>query len=65
MQQVEKAVESMMQDIHRDLLQPMQKEAFLCCARCCDTSDGMQQLQNWCACSVRPAGAVAAILDPK
>jgi Eukaryotic protein of unknown function (DUF842) len=46
-QQVEKQVELMVEDIQKKHLLPKQKEAFLCCAKCCDTNDNVQQLQGW------------------
>ena len=44
---VEKAMEAMIGDIQKQHLLPKQKEAFLCCAKCCDSSDDLQQLQGW------------------
>lgn len=45
---VEKEIEAMMQDVQRQHLIPKQKEAFLCCAKCCDNQpDDMRQLQGW------------------
>ena len=45
---VEKAMEVMIADIQKQHLLPKQKEAFLCCAKCCDTADDLQHLQGWC-----------------
>jgi len=39
----------MMTDIGRSHLIPSQKQAFLCCAKCCDTNSSEPQgLQDWC-----------------
>ena len=56
---VERAVEGMMNEIQRSHIVPKQKEAFLCCAKCCDNTMDMQSLQGWWVCgrgAVRPAG---------
>lgn len=37
----------MVEDIQRSYLIPQQKEAFLCCARCCDQHQDTQGLQRW------------------
>ena len=44
---VEKAMEAMISDIQKQYLLPKQKDAFLCCAKCCDVSDDLQALQGW------------------
>jgi len=50
---VEKAMESMIAEIQKAHLLPKQKEAFLCCAKCCDSSDDLQQLQGWWVDAIR------------
>ncbi|EFJ42538.1 hypothetical protein VOLCADRAFT_107230 [Volvox carteri f. nagariensis] len=35
----------MVEDIQKKVLIPKQKEAFLCCAKCCDTSSGPRDLE--------------------
>ena len=44
---VEKAMEAMIGDLQKQYLLPKQKDAFLCCAKCCDASDDLQALQGW------------------
>ena len=42
------AIMSMVEDVTKQHLIPKQKEAFLCCAKCCDNNaDSTQNLQNW------------------
>ena len=41
------AVESMIEDIQKGVLLPKQKEAFLCCAKCCDTAGGVRDMESW------------------
>lgn len=45
-QDVQKAVESMIEDIQKGVLLPKQKEAFLCCAKCCDTASGVRDMES-------------------
>ncbi|GIL54286.1 hypothetical protein Vafri_9857 [Volvox africanus] len=45
-QDVQKAMESMIEDIQKKILIPKQKEAFLCCAKCCDTVSGPRDLES-------------------
>ncbi len=40
-------MQDMIGDIQKQHLLPRQKEAFLCCAKCCDVSSDLQQLQGW------------------
>lgn len=42
------AVETMIEDIQKGVLLPKQKDAFLCCAKCCDTVAGVRELESWC-----------------
>lgn len=37
----------MTEDISKKYILPTQKEAFLCCAKCCDKVGDMQDLQSW------------------
>eukprot|EP00878_Enallax_costatus_P017603 GHUV01018495.1.p1 GENE.GHUV01018495.1~~GHUV01018495.1.p1 ORF type:complete len:142 (+),score=38.41 GHUV01018495.1:157-582(+) len=46
MQKLQHAIEGAMDEMQRKGLVPMQKEAFLCSARCCDQTQDMQQLQQ-------------------
>jgi hypothetical protein len=41
------AIESMMTEVQRTLLVPKQKEAFLCCAKCCDANSEPKEIQQW------------------
>lgn len=41
------AIEGMIEEIQRVHLLPRQKEAFLCCARCCDSPGSIQALEGW------------------
>ncbi|KAG2485234.1 hypothetical protein HYH03_016020 [Edaphochlamys debaryana] len=44
---VQKAVEGVVEDLQRTQLVPRQKEAFLCCARCCDAPwNGPRELES-------------------
>lgn len=43
---VEAKIQSMVEELQKQHLVPLQKEAFLCCARCCDHPDNVAQLQN-------------------
>jgi hypothetical protein len=45
----QQAVEAAVDDVQKQHIIPRQKEAFLCCARCCETevSTGAQALQAW------------------
>ncbi|KXZ53137.1 hypothetical protein GPECTOR_7g1028 [Gonium pectorale] len=45
-QDVQKAVENVIEDLQKTVLMPRQKEAFLCCAKCCDTSAGPRDLEG-------------------
>eukprot|EP00195_Chlamydomonas_chlamydogama_P004866 CAMPEP_0202901382 /NCGR_PEP_ID=MMETSP1392-20130828/14223_1 /ASSEMBLY_ACC=CAM_ASM_000868 /TAXON_ID=225041 /ORGANISM="Chlamydomonas chlamydogama, Strain SAG 11-48b" /LENGTH=141 /DNA_ID=CAMNT_0049587937 /DNA_START=71 /DNA_END=496 /DNA_ORIENTATION=- len=45
-QGVEKAIQGMIEDIQKLHLLPRQKQAFLCCAQCCDNTTNMQQVQS-------------------
>eukprot|EP00197_Chlamydomonas_leiostraca_P003046 CAMPEP_0202868052 /NCGR_PEP_ID=MMETSP1391-20130828/10068_1 /ASSEMBLY_ACC=CAM_ASM_000867 /TAXON_ID=1034604 /ORGANISM="Chlamydomonas leiostraca, Strain SAG 11-49" /LENGTH=139 /DNA_ID=CAMNT_0049548153 /DNA_START=16 /DNA_END=435 /DNA_ORIENTATION=- len=45
-QRVQKAIEGMVEDLQRTYLIPKQKDAFLCCAKCCDTSSNAPELQT-------------------
>ncbi|GFR48012.1 hypothetical protein Agub_g9841, partial [Astrephomene gubernaculifera] len=45
-QDVQKAVETMIEDLQKSVLVPKQKEAFLCCAKCCDNFDGPRDLES-------------------
>ena len=38
-----------MGDMQKRYLIPMQKEAFLCSARCCDPGVQLPSIQQWCA----------------
>lgn len=38
-----------MNDLYKQQLIPRQKDAFLCSARCCDSSNDMGDLQKWWA----------------
>lgn len=50
-QDVQRAVDAMMQSLGRSHLIPSQREAFLCCASCCDDPNARpEQIQNWYAC---------------
>jgi len=40
-------IESTMDEMQRQYLIPLQKDAFLCSAKCCDRHKEMQNLQNW------------------
>ncbi len=42
-------LESNMNDLYKQQLIPRQKDAFLCSARCCDSSNDMGDLQKWWA----------------
>eukprot|EP00199_Chlamydomonas_sp_CCMP681_P004662 CAMPEP_0119107928 /NCGR_PEP_ID=MMETSP1180-20130426/12454_1 /TAXON_ID=3052 ORGANISM="Chlamydomonas cf sp, Strain CCMP681" /NCGR_SAMPLE_ID=MMETSP1180 /ASSEMBLY_ACC=CAM_ASM_000741 /LENGTH=140 /DNA_ID=CAMNT_0007093479 /DNA_START=75 /DNA_END=497 /DNA_ORIENTATION=+ len=54
-ERVQKAVESMVEGIQRSHLVPAQKEAFLCCARCCDANGSTKQMQSCVEqCSMPP-----------
>ncbi|PNW75994.1 hypothetical protein CHLRE_12g551900v5 [Chlamydomonas reinhardtii] len=44
-QDVQKAVENMIEDLQKTVLMPKQKEAFLCCAKCCDSAGGARDLE--------------------
>ncbi len=37
----------MIEDIQKTVLMPKQKEAFLCCAKCCDQVSGVRELEGW------------------
>ncbi len=50
---VEASIQGMVEELQKQHLVPKQKEAFLCCARCCDFPDNTAQLQNWCEASGR------------
>lgn len=41
------ALEGAMDEMQRKSLVPLQKESFLCSAKCCDQTQDMQQLQQW------------------
>lgn len=45
----EQGLESLVSGIDKSHFRPMQKEAFLCQARCCDSSADQGALQAWCA----------------
>ena len=38
-----------MNDVDRSHFRPLQQQAFLCQARCCDSSQTQADLRNWCA----------------
>lgn len=40
-------LEASMNDVYQKQLIPRQKDAFLCSARCCDSSKDMGDLQQW------------------
>ena len=42
-------LESLVSGIDKSHFRPMQKESFLCQARCCDSSADQGTLQAWCA----------------
>ena len=42
------ATEVMARKLDRESLRPMQKESYLCMAKCCDTAPGPAELQEWC-----------------
>eukprot|EP00798_Chlamydomonas_sp_ICE-L_P021848 gene21848-28878_t len=62
-QHVEKAITSMVEEIQVKYLVPKQKEAFLCCAKCCDTNASNAQNLQSCVerCSMGPAHSQKAI----
>ncbi|KAL6765310.1 hypothetical protein V8C86DRAFT_2457481 [Haematococcus lacustris] len=43
---VQKSVENVVDELQREKLIPVQKNAFLCCAKCCDTSSSVQEIQG-------------------
>lgn len=42
------AMEGMVSKLDKTTLRPLQKESYLCMAKCCDTAPGPQELQEWC-----------------
>jgi hypothetical protein len=40
-------LEAAMDELQRKNLIPLQKESFLCAAKCCDKHSDMQALQQW------------------
>lgn len=48
MQKLQQAIETAMDELQRQQLIPIQKEAFLCSAKCCDKHQDMHHLQQWC-----------------
>jgi len=44
-ERMQHAVESSLNNLDKELLRPMRKEAFLCSAKCCDTAATSEQLQ--------------------
>lgn len=41
------SMEKMVTRLDKDNLRPVQKESYLCMARCCDTAAGPAELQQW------------------
>ena len=42
------AMEGMVSKLDKTTLRPLQKESYLCMAKCCDTAPGPSELQEWC-----------------
>ena len=51
-------LESLVNDVDKSHFRPLQKESFLCQARCCDSARTQADLRNWCALSGLSAIAV-------
>lgn len=41
------AMETMVASLDRDHLRPLQKESYLCMAKCCDSANTPADLKNW------------------
>ncbi len=41
-------LESLVNDVDKSHFRPLQKESFLCQARCCDSAQTQADLRNWC-----------------
>lgn len=42
-------LDAVVTSVDKSHFRPMQKESFLCQARCCDTTSNQAALQAWCA----------------
>ena len=46
---VSQGLESLVNDVDRSHFRPLQRESFLCQARCCDSAQTQADLRDWCA----------------
>lgn len=53
------AMEKMVTTLDKTHLRPVQKESYLCCARCCDKAAGPVELQQWCGVLASARGVPA------
>ena len=45
--EVQEAVQGLLERLSRERLQPLMKQSYLDCARCCDQDLSPDQLQQW------------------